>query len=419
MTAKAKPDPLLDMQLDNERALLGCALLAPDETRSSCGWLAPERFHDGQAATFWARFLAGAEPHELALDMRMYGDMLAWMNAVPSYFHAVAYATQIARGDYLASAQPVLTQIAQAAGNLDVAGVQRLAAELAGAAPQAGRTVRNAGDVAGAFLEALDADLRNIPTFIAPIDAATAGLERQTESVIAARPSQGKSTLAFQIARNVAVSGAKALFVSLEMSEVNLWARAACPLVGATWLDVRAGRVTGERLERLRNKSSELAMSYGDRLLIHDKPADTAAIWEICQAERPDLVVVDHLSLVADHQRDENEVLRLGNITKRLKQMAKALDLHVCILVQLNRLVEHRGTDSPPVLIDIRDSGKIEENADLVLMLHGEAPPKDGKARDTAKCDVWIRKARDGQRDVKIELVYDFRRQWFESANSR
>lgn len=422
--APAKPpskdtaqDPLLAQRLDAEWGVIGAALLAPEDTRRDCGWLNADTFWLQDGAKFWRAFIAGTDPFGLALDMgtMFYGRAVDAMNGLLSWQDGAEYARRMARGTWLDKAQTLALRLATAAKNGDYETVAKLQQELAQGAPAGARKVRNAADVMEAFVLALDAEVRNLPTRIPGIDEAIGGLERQTLSVIAARPSAGKSTLSFQMARNVALQHYKVLFVSLEMSEINLFARAACPLVGITWLDVRKGalRDKPQLKERLRNAAMDLSIDLAPGLLIHDRPVTTGDIWEMCAAERPDMVVIDHLRLVGD--KHDSEVKRLGEITWRCKQMAKALDLHIVMLAQLNRNPEAREDTAAPVLTDLRDSGEIEENADVVLMLHPEPAPKDGKPRQFARCDAWLRKARDGKRDVKIELYFDFLCQWFMS----
>jgi replicative DNA helicase len=147
--------------------------------------------------------------------------------------------------------------------------------------------------------------------------------------------------------------------------------------------------------------------------LIDDKPQTIEGIWQIVANAKPDLVVVDHLRLVsADAQ---NEVIRLGIITQRLKEIAKKFHCAVLLLAQLNRKVENE-SDKRPQLADLRDSGQIEENADNVLMIYRENyydndKQTNGKQSDT---EVLIRKFRDDVLNQKIELKFDTAAQWFE-----
>ena len=205
-------------------------------------------------------------------------------------------------------------------------------------------------------------------TGIPVLDKATGGLERQNQTMLAAPPSTGKSALAFQIARNVAASGKKALFVSLEMAEANLFARAACGIAGVTWQDVKRGNLSPAQKDKLRESASELMFTFGRRLLIHDQPCDTAAVWQMVAAQRPDVVIVDHIRFLTD-DHGENENKRLGWLSKQLRDIAKQFDCHALVLAQLTRSSKER-SDKRPILTDLRDSGELEENADNVWMLY-------------------------------------------------
>lgn len=404
-------NPLLKQRMDAERALIGSAFIAPAETRQTCGWLKPEAFWLERARTFWSRFVAGEDAFELAVGLDLLADAAAWGNDLPSGMYGNVYARQVAEGAYLQEIERLGLLAAQAAHRGDYQLAHELSERLAALQPHAHHGARDWFEVACAFIEVLEADVRSLPTGLKPLDAAIAGLERQTESVIAARPSQGKSTLGLQIAMHNAARGARVLFVSLEMSETNLFARAACPLVGVTWLDVRRGGVKPGDMERLKNKAAEMGSEYQPHLFVYDRRATTETVWELAQTHRADLVIVDHLRKLGDRP-ELQEVKRLGWITNRAKDMAKQLNLHACLLVQLNRGAE-ADANCAPELRHLRDSGEIEEDADLVMMLHGLPVNEITRQLPTRDTDLWIRKARDGVRDAKVELRFNLRTQQF------
>ncbi len=275
----------------------------------------------------------------------------------------------------------------------------------------------NAYQGVAAFLDLLEhLDGRSVKTGIISIDNAIGGLERQTLSVLAARPSMGKSTLAWQIARCVSAGKMRAFFFSLEMSTASLWAKAACGSLGIRWRDVRNGNATSSQIELITAKAAELMDLYGDRLLTDDQTNTSKTIWESAEIYRPDLIVVDHLRLVAD--RDDSEVQRLGIITQKLKDMAKAFNCAVLCLAQLNRAVESKDNKRPQ-LSDLRDSGQIEENADLVLMMYRDDyydPPSAPKRYSPT--EILVRKFRDDVNAQRIVLAFDTNEQWFYDANT-
>ena len=128
---------------------------------------------------------------------------------------------------------------------------------------------------------------------------------------------------------------------------------------------------------------------------------------------KPDLIIVDHLRYVKD--KGENENKRQGAICEGLHDLAKAYDIPVLLLVQLNRDVE-KLADKRPQMKDLRDSGEIEETADNILMLYRESyykPPDVPTAKDLT--ELWIRKFRNGPAGGKVELMFDKASEWFDA----
>jgi replicative DNA helicase len=402
---------LLEQRIEAERAIIGNAFIAPGETRQTCGWLKPDAFWLQNLGAFWQRFSAGEDAFDIAVEMNLVADVARWGNELPSSMYANTYARRIAEGAYMQEVERLGLLAAQAAHNGNYDKAKDIAEQLTTMQPHAHHGARDWFEVACSFIETLEADVRSLPTGIKLLDMAIAGLERQTESVIAARPSQGKSTLALQIAMHAAKQGSRVLFVSLEMSETNLFARAACPLVGVTWLDVRRGSVKPADIERLKDAASALGSEYAPYLSVYDKRATTETVWELAQSHRADLVFVDHIRKLAD-RLELQEVKRLGWITNRTKDMAKQLNLHACMLVQLNRGAE-MDADKAPELRHLRDSGEIEEDADLVMMLHGLPVNEVQRQLPTRDTDLWIRKARDGVRDARVALRFNLKSQKF------
>lgn len=273
-----------------------------------------------------------------------------------------------------------------------------------------GRDPLDAFGAGVAFMDLLEnLEGRSIKTGIAKMDESLGGVERQTLTVLAARPSMGKSTLAWQIARNVATSGLKAFFFSLEMATASLWAKAACGAAGVRWRDIRNMTATDSQITAVLDETSRLMNRYGECLLIDDGVNTTETIWRAIEKHKPDLVVVDHLRLVADRGDKENK--RLGMITQRMKEAAKDFNCGMLVLAQLNRGVEER-ENKKPNLADLRDSGEIEENADIVLMMHSE-DYYEPTGNPTVLTEVLVRKFRDDVLNQRIVLSFDKAHQWF------
>lgn len=412
-------DTFLDQQITVEQALIGCALIGPTDVRELCGWLKPEAFHDGQLGQFWREFMTGEQPIYLAVRMKLL-PVSGWMETAISFTYAPIYAKAIAEAAQLRDMNSAVAMLAVATGTGNHAAAMQLVQDLAKRQPPTAPSLRTAIDVGAAFLVSLDAEYNDILTHIPPLDNAIGGLETGNLSVLAARPSMGKSALAWQIARTVAMAGRRVVFASLEMSENELWYRAACGALGISRRDVRTKRISADQREQIEQMCSDLMYQAGPNLIIEDTSLlTTSDLWQIVTLARPALVVADHISLLGDKAEDGNENRRLGAITWKLKQVAKEFDCHVLAVAQLNRQADQRsGGEKRPQLTDLRDSGEIEQNADIVLMLYREGyyhPEKE--LNNNSATELWIRKNRNGPSNACVNLTFQKNRQWFDIPN--
>ena len=213
---------------------------------------------------------------------------------------------------------------------------------------------------------------QGLPTGIRELDATITGLNRSDLIVLAARPGVGKTSLGLNIARHVAVTrGRKVAFFSLEMGREQLASRllASEALVEGTKL--RAGNLSNDEWARLVEASDILGKAP---LYLDDSPDITAQKMKakLLRLKEVDLVIVDYLQLMTSPKRTDNRVNEVAEITRSLKIMAKELNVPVVALSQLRRPTE-RTKDHRPGLSELRDSGSIEQDADIVLFLHREA----------------------------------------------
>ena len=411
-------------QRNVEHQFAAAALAYPVYTIQQCGWLQPERLTDERIKYFWSLLIskitsasddetAASEAIQAAMQSGIYPDVNVWQQTLGTSPMPQAFAGEIARRDYIVRATEKSARLTGALLNFDDRTAKQIIGDLAALAITGAMQLPNAEAIHDRFEYELEKERRNVKTGIAKIDAAIGGLERQTLTIMAARPSMGKTAIAWQIARNAAHQEENADVYSLEMSAVSLWARAACANVGVTWRDVRADRVSAADKKHLAEQSRILAQRYGPHLRIVDSPQTTDTIWQTVAETRPDLVVIDHLRYLKDEHR--NEVKRQGIITERLKDMAKAHNCAVLLCAQLSRAVEMR-QDKRPMLSDLRDSGEIEENADVVLMLYRDDyynPPVVPDPRSAT--EIWVRKFRDGPQNIQINLQFNKAAEWFES----
>ena len=205
------------------------------------------------------------------------------------------------------------------------------------------------------------------------LDELTAGFQPSDLIIIAARPSAGKTAFALALARNAAVDFDKpVLFFSLEMAEIQLAVRLMCAEAYVESQVVRTGRITPEMMGKIINSMDALAES---KLFIDDTPS--ISIMELMAKARRmkqehdiGMVVVDYLQLVSPvRDGKSNREQEIAQISRSLKALAKELNIPVISLAQLNRSVEQRSGERKPQLSDLRESGSIEQDADMVMFL--------------------------------------------------
>ena len=213
---------------------------------------------------------------------------------------------------------------------------------------------------------------KGLPTGIRELDGTITGLNRSDLIVLAARPGVGKTSLGLNIARHVAVTAKRRVaFFSLEMGREQLASRllASEALVEGTKL--RSGDLTEAEWARLIEAGDILRRAD---LYFDDSPGLTVLEMKgkLRRLDHVDLVIVDYLQLMTGTKRTDNRVNEISEITRNLKVMAKELNVPVMALSQLRRPTE-RTKDHRPGLSELRDSGSIEQDADIVIFLHREA----------------------------------------------
>ena len=250
------------------------------------------------------------------------------------------------------------------------------------------------------------ADYLGISTGYSDLDRTITGLNKSDLILVAARPGMGKTAFALNIAANVALRGKKTVAVfSLEMSREQLMNRLFAAEGG---IDSRK-LLTGELSTEDWGKVADLSPIFGASSLYMD---DTAGITvaemkaKLRRVRDLGLVVIDYLQLMSSSRRSENRVQEVSEITRSLKIMAKELNVPVITLSQLSRGPDSR-SDHRPMLSDLRESGSIEQDADIVLFLYREA--YDEKEReDQSETECIVAKNRHGETG-KIDLRWDGR----------
>jgi replicative DNA helicase len=256
-------------------------------------------------------------------------------------------------------------------------------------------------------------DMQGIPTGISTLDRIIGGLHRSDLVIIGARPGMGKTSLILNIARHISVTEKKRVaFFSLEMSRDQLAQRMLSFDAAIDISRLRQGGLNSDEWERVTTAHGIL---YDSELYVDETSSITVQqIKSKLRRIKTDIVFIDYLQLLQSTGREESRVQQVSAMTRDLKIMAKELNIPVVVCSQLSRAGQARGTSHTPQLSDLRESGSIEQDADIVLLLHrpgyyentSDAPPEEGEPSNEALCIVA--KNRHGPTE-KAKMVWDGR----------
>lgn len=254
-------------------------------------------------------------------------------------------------------------------------------------------------------------DYLGISTGYRQLDRTLSGLNKSDLIIVGARPAMGKTSFALNLALNVATKGRKVLFFSLEMTKEQLASRVISMHARIKGLKMRNGLLDEDDWIRL----SASADALNNTPLYFD---DTSNITvnemkaKILRLKDVDCVMIDYLQLMKSPNRTESRVQEVSEITRQLKLMAKDLRIPVIVLAQLARGTEARGKSHRPQLSDLRESGSIEQDADIVLMLYRDDyysdtnSDEDDEDREVDKVEIIVAKNRHGPTGT-IELGWN------------
>ncbi len=243
-----------------------------------------------------------------------------------------------------------------------------------------------------------------IPTGFSQLDRAILGLNKSDLILLAARPAMGKTAFALNIVTNVAIKASKSVAVfSLEMSSEQLVTRVLSSIAKIKGIALKTGNLTVDDWTRLAISAQELAKA---KIYIDDTPNITVSEMKakVRRLRNIDLVVVDYLQLMQNARRSDSRVQEISDITRALKIMAKELNVPVIALSQLSRGPDTR-MEHQPKLSDLRDSGSIEQDADIVMFLYREAY-YDKACENPNIAECIVAKNRHGETGT-IELAWD------------
>ncbi len=446
MSAKKSIDAKIPPQnVDAEMSLIG-AVLIDEEVLADVSELVTVRdFYDKRHATIFDAMMRLYEHHKPVdlltltdeLKKKDHLDMIggsAYLteltNYVPTAAHGATYADMVAQ-------KAVRRRLIKASGDISELGydedfnvqelLERAEAELCSVSDQSLK--QDLASLESILLESFDrleemhrnkGALRGVKTGYRDMDNMTAGLQRSDLIILAARPAMGKTALVTNLAYNVATLNKQSvLFFSLEMSKEQLIDRMLADVSGVDAWNIRTGNLSDEDFSKLSEASGEMAEAP---IFIDDTPGLTVLEMRT-KARRAahqaplGLVVVDYLQLIqASGRSDGNRVQEVSEISRGLKLLARELNVPVIALSQLSRSVESRSPQIPQ-LADLRESGSIEQDADIVMFIYRENYYNPDTDRENIT-DIIIAKHRNGPTG-KIELYFHPERLRFMSLDKR
>ena len=253
-----------------------------------------------------------------------------------------------------------------------------------------------------------DGEYSGVPTGYADFDALTAGFQNSELIIVAARPSVGKTSFALNVVRHVAVvEQLPVLFISLEQARIELAERLLCCQASIDSHKLRKGHLNVDDETRLMDAGDALSRAT---LFIDDAPGQSvlriaANARRLKKRHELRMIVIDYLQLIDPDDKSANRQEQVAAISRRLKILARELQIPVVALAQMNRRSEDR-QDSEPRLSDLRESGAIEQDADTVIILHREKPDEAAAFSNSIEIRVIVAKQRNGPTDA-VSLMYE------------
>jgi replicative DNA helicase len=427
-----------------ERALIGSLLLLPEACDEVALIIRPDDFYDTGHRAIFSHMMAlhedgrQVDPTLLSQRLKDAGQyesvggaayLLELTQEVTTAAHAEYYARIIRDKSVLRSLIHVSTDIIQESYETGVDArlmLSRAEERVFSILDSKGDTqVRTVREVLHESLARIDARMQRqhayggLETGFVDFDDLTGGLHGSELVILAARPSMGKTALAINIAEHISIDergpNKPVLVVSLEMSALELGDRLLCSRARVNGHRLRNGQVSAEDSRRLIETAADISRAP---LFIDDSPSRNmteiaATARRLKRQEELAAIVIDYLQLIEpDNPRDPRQE-QVARISRRLKGLARELNVPVLCLAQLNRQVEST-RDNKPQLSHLRESGAIEQDADVVMFVHREEFYQTNQEdRDAVKgqAELLIRKQRNGPTgDIKLTWLHEFTR---------
>lgn len=424
--------------IEAEMSVLGSLMLDKDAVYRVADVLSPRDFYKNEHGAIYETMLDLFSRHTpidlISLASRLkeknvldtiggHSYITTLVSTVPTASHATHYA-KIVRG------KRVLRDLIEASGHIGELGYkeeadidelldeaeQKIFAISQGSLQQDFRPVKEALDEAWERIEKLskgDGALRGVSTGYQELDNYLSGLQKSDLIILAARPSLGKTSLALNMAKNVAIKEKRPVGIfSIEMSKEQIVDRLLAAEAHVDLWKLRTGRLSdiGENNDFIRIRDAMAILSEAP-IFIDDVASPTVmqirTMARRLHAEHDvALIVIDYLQLIRSSDKAESRVQEVSEISRSLKALAKELNVPVLAVSQLSRAVEMR-TDAIPKLSDLRESGTIEQDADVVMFIYREDKAKKNTDADKKNvADILIEKHRNGPTG-KIQLYFD------------
>ncbi len=255
-------------------------------------------------------------------------------------------------------------------------------------------------------LASRDQEITGVPTGFRDLDKLLTGLQPSDLIIIAGRPGQGKTGLVLNIARNAALYHQRHIAIfSLEMSNEQLVQRLISQQTGINSQRLRTGRLNDREWTLLAQAIDQFSQT---KIFLDDTPAITpmqlrTKCRRLHMEHKLDLIIIDYLQLMGGDSRNENRVQEVSYISRNLKVLARELNVPVIAAAQLSRAVEQR-TDKHPQLSDLRESGSLEQDADIVMFIYRDEYYNED-SEHKGKAEIIVAKHRNGPTGV-VELLF-------------
>ena len=431
-------DRTLPHNLDAERSVLGAILLRNDAINAAVEVLQPDDFYR-EAHQLLLEHMIQLSERGAAIDLVTLAESLSRGDALekvggPAYItrlvDGVPRSTNVEYYAQIVKEKATLRRLITEAGKIasDAYDADRDASEILDEAERSIFSIADArigtgftslADLVDSALDTVEklqqykSLVTGVPTGFYDLDTKTSGMQPSDLVIIAARPSMGKTSFVINMAQNAALEHGKVVGVfSLEMSKEQLFMRMLTSEARVDSQRLRQGMLLERDLPAIAQAAEKLSMAK----IFIDDTASIGVLEMRAKARRLkaehglDMLVIDYVQLMQGRGRFENRQQELTGISRSLKGLAKELNVPILILSQLSRAPDSR-SDHRPMLSDLRESGALEQDADVVMFIYREDRYKGPEDQDTGEAEIIIAKQRNGPvGTVKLAFISDYTR---------